>query len=142
MSEPHRSLWVASLAGIVISIAIRADGSAPAKVLTKPLPPVLNVTTGELPKTPTAAVQMRAGVLAPETSTFWHTHPSPPFIYVESGTGIWEYKGRPSETRRAGQAIMEPANVVMRVVNPGSSPLRLIIFQASKPGDPVILPAH
>ena len=68
-------------------------------------------------------------------------HPSPIFVYVESGTGRWEYKtGASSETRSAGQAIKEPANVVTRIVNSGTSPLVLVIFQVSRPGAPVLVP--
>lgn len=129
----------ATLAGIAILVAIRVDGNTPSNTLTKALKAVLNVRTSELPHTPTAEVQVRAGSLAPGHATFWHTHPSPPFVYVESGTGRWEYKGgRSPETRHAGQAIMEPVNVPMRLVNVGTTPLRLVIFQVSKPGDPVI----
>lgn len=129
-------------AAIAFSIAIPADGNAPSNVITKPLQAVLNVTTTELPKTQSAEVQVRSGTLAPGSSTFWHSHPSPPFIFIESGTGTWEYRGdRPPDTRRAGQAIMEPANVVLRLVNRGATPLRIVIFQVSKPGDPVLRPA-
>lgn len=109
--------------------------------LSAPLPAVLDVTTGDLPKTSPVAVEIRRGAVAPGGATIWHTHPSPPFVYVESGTGTWEYKdGRPSETRSAGQAIEEPANVVTRITNGGSTPLDLVIFQVSKPGDPVLVP--
>lgn len=114
-----------------------------AVVVATPLPAVLDVTTGDLPKTPTVAVEIRKGALAPGAATIWHTHLSPPFVYVESGTGTWEYRdGRPSETRSAGQAIEEPANLVMRIVNRGTSSLNLVIFQVSKPGDAVLVHAR
>lgn len=108
--------------------------------VSKPLPPVLDVTTGDLPKTPTSAVEIRKGTIAPGGTTIWHTHPSPTFNYVESGTGTWEFRGAPSQTRSAGQAIQEPANVVTRIVNHGSTPLKLVIFQVSKPGAPLLVP--
>lgn len=113
-----------------------------AAIVKKPLPPILAVTTGELPKTPTAAVQIRKGVVEPGGSTIWHTHPSPTFNYVVSGTGTWEFRDQPSQTRTNGQAIEESAGVVTRVVNHGTMPLELVIFQVSKPGDPVLVPAH
>ncbi|HLI96469.1 MAG TPA: cupin domain-containing protein, partial [Candidatus Baltobacteraceae bacterium] len=82
------------------------------------------------------------GSLAPGAITIWHTHPFPPFVYIVSGSGTWEFKnGRPSEVRSTGQAIEEPANVVTRIVNGGKSPLNLVIFQVSKPGTPVLVPA-
>jgi quercetin dioxygenase-like cupin family protein/ketosteroid isomerase-like protein len=126
MSAFHSSLTVAALLGAVVSA---------------PLPAILDVTTGDLPQTSPVAVEIRKGEVAPGGATIWHTHPSPPFVYVESGIGTWEYKdGRPPETRGPGQAIEEPANVVMRITNGGGSPLKLVIFQVSKPGDPVLVP--
>ena len=78
--------------------------------VSKPLPPVLDVTTRDLPKTATAAVEVRRGTIAPGGDTIWHTHPSPTFNYVASGTGTWEFKNQPSQTRSAGQAIEEPGS--------------------------------
>jgi quercetin dioxygenase-like cupin family protein len=134
--------WCTAVAAVVLATGQSAHGNAPA-VLTTPLPAILDATTAALPKTPTAAVEIRRGALAPGATTLWHTHPSPPFVYVESGTGVWEYRdGRPSETRHAGQAIEEPAGVVTRIANRGGTTLSLVIFQVSKPGDPVLIPAR
>lgn len=128
---------------IALSLVVRAQDQAAPAVAKTPLPAALDVTSGDLPKTPTVAVEVRSGSLAPHAATIWHTHPSPPFVYVESGTGTWEFKdGRPSLTRSAGQAIEEPANVVTRIVNAGTAPLNLVIFQVSKPGDHVLIPAN
>jgi quercetin dioxygenase-like cupin family protein len=134
---------VAAFAVAIASLAFRAAAGDSVPAIAKtPLPAVLDVTSGDMPKTPTVAVEIRTGSVAPRAATIWHTHPSPPFVYVESGTGRWEYKdGRPAETRSAGQAIEEPANVVTRIVNDSSAPLSLVIFQISKPGDPVLVPA-
>jgi quercetin dioxygenase-like cupin family protein len=130
-------------ASIPVLLAIRADGNGPPKVLSGPARSVLTVTTNALPTTSTAQVQIRSGVLAPGSSTAWHTHPSPPFVYVVSGTGTWEYRdGRGAQIRRSGEAIMEPANVTTRVVNRAPTPLSFVIFQVSKPGEPVIVPAR
>jgi quercetin dioxygenase-like cupin family protein len=127
---------------VALAVLALAGGATPA-VLTKPVPPVLDVTTGDLPQISPAAVEIRKGALAPGGTTIWHTHPSPPFVYIEGGSGTWEFKdGRPPETRSAGQAIEEPANVVTRIVNSGRAPLELVIFQVSKPGAPVLVPAH
>lgn len=127
---------------VILSITAGAKGNPLPVVAVTPLPAILDVTTGDLPKTPTVAVEIRQGTLAAGAATIWHTHPSPPFVYVESGTGTWEFKdGRPSQTRGAGQAIEEPANVVTRIVNAGTSRLNLVIFQVSKPGDPVLVPS-
>ena len=116
------------------------SASPPAAVAT-PQPGILDVVTGDLPNTSPVAVEIRKGRLAPGAATIWHTHPTPIFVYVESGTGRWEYKtGRAPQTRGAGGAVEEPANTVTRIVNAGSSALDLIIFQVSKPGAPVLIP--
>jgi quercetin dioxygenase-like cupin family protein len=118
------------------------SGPLPSVVAT-PQPGLLDVTTDDLPKTSPAAVEIRKGTLIAGAATIWHTHPSPIFVYVETGTGTWEYKdGRAPEKRSTGQAIEEPANAVTRIVNPGTSRLELVIFQVSKPGDPVLVPAR
>jgi quercetin dioxygenase-like cupin family protein len=136
------ALPAAIAAAIVAAIGARAGTASPA-VATTPLPAILDVTTSDLPKTADAAVEIRHGTVAPGGSTIWHSHPSPPFVYVESGSGTWEYKdGRASVTRGAGSAIEEQANVVTRIVNAGTAPLQLVIFQVSKPGDPVLVPAQ
>ena len=126
-----------------IALVVAAASLMPgATIVKKPLPPILAVTTAELPKTPAADVQIRKGVVDPGGSTIWHTHPSPTFNYVVSGDGTWEFRGQPSQTRTAGQAIEESAGVVTRVVNRGATPLELVIFQVSKPGDSVLVPAR
>jgi quercetin dioxygenase-like cupin family protein len=139
-----RQKTLAWAGAIVCALAtVRADGNAQPKVISGPARSVLTVTTNELPATRTSQVQIRSGVLAPGASTAWHTHPSPPFVYVVSGTGTWEFKNEPTaQIRRAGEAIMEPANVTMRVVNRAAVPLSFVIFQVSKPGEPVIVPAR
>lgn len=115
---------------------------ASSTTVRKPLPAILDVTTGDLPKAPTLAVEIRKGAVAPGGTTIWHTHPSPSFVYVEGGTGTWEFRGQPSQTRSTGQAIEELPNVITRIVNHGAAPLDLVIFQVSEPGQPVLVPAR
>jgi quercetin dioxygenase-like cupin family protein len=133
---------VVVLTVIASSLAVGAKGAPSPAAVTTPQPGILNVTTADLPKTSSVAVQIRKGTLSPGEATIWHTHPSPIFVYVESGTGTWEYRGaRRSELRTAGQAIEEPAKDVTRIVNSATSRLDLVIFQVSKPGAPVLVPA-
>lgn len=135
------SAAVAVVSALLISAIARAQVSSAPSTVRKPLPPILNITTSELPKSATLAVQIRKGIVPPHGSTIWHTHPSPTFNYVESGSGTWEFRGQPSQPRSAGQAIEESAGIVTRVVNHGAAPLNLVIFQVSKPGQPVLVPA-
>lgn len=135
-------LALALAAAVVLLPAVgRTQGAQSKNIVRKPLPAVLDVTTGDLPKTPTAAVEIRKGAVAAGGTTIWHTHPSPSFVYVESGAGTWEFRGQPPQVRTAGQAIEELPNVVTRIVNHGATPLNLVIFQVSKPGQPVLTPA-
>ncbi len=141
-----RRTWLAAAAVVVTiiaaSVVVRASESSAPAVAKTPLPAALDVTTRDLPHSPIVAVEVRKGSLAPGATTIWHTHPTPPFVYIESGSGTWEFKdGRSAENRGAGQAIEEPANVVTRIVNTGKSPLNLVIFQVSRPGVPVLVPA-
>jgi quercetin dioxygenase-like cupin family protein len=144
MSRLSRFRFTLTIVLLVLGAAcmIRAGSIAAPTPVTTPQPGILDVTTADLPKVVPVAVEIRKGQLAPGGATIWHTHPSPIFVYVERGTGAWEYRdGRLAETRVAGQAIEEPAKVVTRIVNTGASRLDLVIFQVSKPGDPVLLPA-
>jgi quercetin dioxygenase-like cupin family protein len=137
-----RSLAIVVLLAVVAPWnGVRAQSSSQPAAVATPQPGILDVVTGDLPKTSPVAVEIRKGKLAVGAATIWHTHPTPIFVYVESGTGRWEYKtGRAPQTRGAGGAIEEPANAVTRIVNSGTSALDLIIFQVSKPGAPVLIP--
>lgn len=138
-----RSARVLSIALAVSWIAGRAEAAPPPAAVATPQPGILDVTTGDLPKTSLVAVEIRKGTIAPGAATIWHTHPSPLFVYVENGSGSWEYEnGRPADMRSAGQAIEEPPNVVTRIVNTGTTRLDLIIFQVSKPDTPVLVPSQ
>jgi quercetin dioxygenase-like cupin family protein len=131
---------VVLLAGVVLLTTIGADGAGSTKAVTAPTP-VLNVITDALPKSPSAEAYVLAVTIPPGGATVWHTHPTPLFVYVQSGTGTWEYRGgRPSETRHAGQAIMEPPNLVGRIANHGTTAVFIVAFQVTKPGEPRIHP--
>jgi quercetin dioxygenase-like cupin family protein len=132
---------IAFLLGIAALTTIRADGAGSPKVVQAPAP-VLNVMTDALPRTPNANVWVLATTFGPGDASLWHTHPTPSFVYVQSGTATWEYRGRPADTRHAGQAYMEPANVVTRLANHSATTLSIVIFQVTQPGQPRIIPVH
>lgn len=138
--KTSRRTAIAGLAFLFLLSESGAAAEAP-PIVKKPLPPILNVTTDQLPRDARVDVQIRLGVIAPGGATIWHTHPSPTFNYVQSGTGIWEYRGHGPQTRGPGQAIEEPANAIVRIVNRGTTPLLLVIFQVSKPNAPLLVPS-
>lgn len=138
-----RFVLVLAIVSLTLGIAsmVRTGGIAAPSPVATPQAGILDVTTSDLPQSVPVAVEIRKGEVSSGGATIWHTHPSPIFVYVDRGTGVWEFKdGRPSETRVAGQAIEEPANAVTRIVNSGVSRLELVVFQVSKPGDPVLVP--
>ncbi|MDP9104908.1 MAG: cupin domain-containing protein [Candidatus Eremiobacteraeota bacterium] len=128
---------------LILGAASAPSGAANETLRQTPRALVLSATTSAMPKTPTATVRVLASSFAPGYVSAWHTHPSPPVVYVISGAATWEYRdGRKTDVRRAGQAIMEPTGAVVRLANRGSVPVRLVLFQASEPGQPILMPAH
>jgi quercetin dioxygenase-like cupin family protein len=63
----------------------------------------------------------------------WHTHPTPIVIYVVEGTFNVEIKGKGVTQFKAGEAVLEPPNTVLRAGNPGQSPTRVVVFQVASP---------
>jgi quercetin dioxygenase-like cupin family protein len=99
---------------------------------------VLSVTTSALPKTDTHEVRIYAATLAPGAASAWHTHPSPPFVYVIEGALVLESEGRPPMEVKAGQAIAEPTGEVIRAVNRGTVPTKVVIFYVGAPRMPFL----
>jgi len=141
MNIKTRALLLAPIVWIVVVGGTTSPAGAPGVVSTPPQM-ILNETTPDLPKGPNANVRVFVGTLAPGDVTFWHVHASPPIVFIESGTATWEFRdGRPPETRQAGQAILEPANVPVRLANRGTTTVRVVMVSATKPGDPFMRPA-
>lgn len=141
MSVKVRSLPLL-LTPIVCVVLLGATPRETSGVVSTPPQMILNETTSALPKTPTASVRVFVGTLSPGDVTFWHIHASPPIVYVESGAATWEFKGgRRAETRHVGQAMLEPANVAVRLVNRGATTVHVVMVSASAPGVPFMRPA-
>ncbi len=137
----HRMPAVLACAALVIvgTGSVRA-ASAP---VTQGPPMILNTVTSDMPKTPTARVRVFVGTLDPGDVTFWHVHDAPPIVYVQSGVGTWEFKdGRRAVVGRAGQAVVEPAHVGVRLANHGTTTVRVVMFSVTKPDDPFLHPAR
>ena len=87
-------------------------------------PALLTVTTSSIPKSDTQEVRILTATLPPGATSTWHTHPSPPFVYVIEGAMI---------EVNAGRAIAEPTGEVIRAVNRGTVPTKLVIFYVAPP---------
>lgn len=131
---------VLSILAALVSSLVTADTSARGQGTPMPPPqPVLSVVTTELPKTPGLAVAVYNPMLPPGGMTPWHTHPAPVFAYVVEGAFILEIEGKPAVEVQAGQAIMEPANTVIRAKNASTTaPAKFVLFQVSEPGKPFL----
>jgi quercetin dioxygenase-like cupin family protein len=135
--------WASLVIGLALAVVTWVATASADDVVSSPPTPVFKAITGDLPKTPTANVRVFVGTLDPGATTLWHMHLSPPVVYVDSGSATWEFQGgRAPETRTAGQVMLEPANVVVRLANHGVVPARVIMFSVTKPDEPFFVPAH
>lgn len=86
----------------------------------------------ELPERDLEARVVRATV-EPRTTAAWHTHPTPVYLYIETGTLTVEVEGQERRQIAAGEAVAEPLNSPMRVINRGDETVEIIVFQISPP---------
>lgn len=71
----------------------------------------------------------------PNTAAAWHTHPSPVYVYVTEGELVMEVEGQEPKTIQAGQAVAEPLDARMRVLNTTNQPTQVVVFQISPTGE-------
>ncbi|WP_353644864.1 cupin domain-containing protein [Mesorhizobium sp. WSM2239] len=69
--------------------------------------------------------------LEPNTAAAWHTHPSPVYVYVVEGELVMEVEGQEPRTIGPGEAVAEPLDARMRVLNTTEEPARAVVFQVS-----------
>ncbi len=104
-----------------------------------PAPPaVLTVTTSNIPNSGTQVVRILSATIPPGAASTWHTHPSPPFAYVIEGAVVIESDTHPPIEVKAGHAIAEPTGEIIRAVNRGPVPTKLVIFYVAPPGTPFL----
>jgi quercetin dioxygenase-like cupin family protein len=131
------SYAIALLTAASVSAAAQSPGTA------RPDPPVLKEVTTEFPKDPKLEARVLTATLQPGMTSPWHTHATPVVVYVQEGTFTLEFKDREPVRRKAGEALLEPINVVVRAANRDQSqPAKVVIFQVSPPDTPFLHPAH
>jgi quercetin dioxygenase-like cupin family protein len=121
-------LLVAVAGAVTLSSAQTPSSAGP--------PSVLNIRTSALPKSDTHEVRMYVATIAPGKASPWHTHRSPPFVYVTEGAYTIESKTHPPIEVSAGQGGMEPPDEVLRAVNHGTVPVKIVVFYVAAPGMP------
>jgi quercetin dioxygenase-like cupin family protein len=96
-------------------------------------PYLLKEVMPDFPKGDRLEARLRPITLQPGMGD-WHTHPTPIVIYVVEGAFTVEIKGKETVSQlKAGEAVLEPPNTVLRAGNPGQSPTRVVVFQVAAP---------
>lgn len=125
--------------GVPVGAELRKTEANPGKAncpadATGPAPTVTNIVRAKLseafdvPSTATSDVMMQTVVIEPGGTVGWHSHASPTFVAVKSGT-VTFYRstasGCTSQNYSAGQAYVEPVNQAHMGRNEGTTPVEL-----------------
>src|SRR5689334_18833958 len=86
---------------------------------------VLKQMAPSLPTKEELEVRLRTSTIQPGAVGQWHTHPTPPIVYVLEGTLSVERKNGETVHTEAGQGVIEPINTVIRATNKGQTPVKL-----------------
>ena len=104
---------------------------------------VLQQLVEGLPKDDGQTVRVLTATFKPGDKTVYHSHRFPVTVYVLEGAFALDLKDRPQVTVRAGEAMVEPANVAMIGHNPSATePTKVVIFYVSTADTPFLDPLH
>lgn len=78
-------------------------------------------------------VRVVTATIDPKTAAGWHTHPSPVYVFVQEGALTMEVEGKEPREIKAGEAVAEPLDARMRVINKSEHPAKMVVFQVSPP---------
>jgi quercetin dioxygenase-like cupin family protein len=73
-------------------------------------------------------VEVKRITLAPGQPTGYHFHPCPVISIVERGEILFQIEGEPPQTKRAGDAIFEPANTKILHFDATREPATFVAF--------------
>ncbi len=140
--RPRMLLFVAVLAGfaLLVPASTFAESDAYAAAVTvKPI--VVTSVTGngmpiEYPDTDKEEVTVAEVILNPGAETGWHTHASPVYAYVLSGTLAVDYVDGTGKVFATGEAIIEVVNTPHNGRTVGAEQVRLIVFYLGIKGKP------
>ena len=125
--------------GVPVGAELRKTEANPGKAncpadTTGPAPTVTNIVRAKIsepfdvPSTATSDVMKQTVVIEPGGTVGWHSHASPTFVAVKSGT-VTFYRsssaGCTSQSYTAGQAYVEPVNQAHMGRNEGTTPVEL-----------------
>lgn len=129
------------LSAIVIPSALAIEPSATIKVT-----PILKSTTS-WDGTPIIYPQGQAEItgmiveMAPGAETGWHLHPVSSFGMILEGEMEVTLKTGETKRMKAGDTVVEVANILHNGCNSGSTPLKIIVFYAGAVGNPLTIKA-
>lgn len=96
-----------------------------------------------MPRGERQLVRVLTASLKPGDKTVFHTHRFPVTVYILEGAFTLELEGRPPVIVKAGQSMVEPANVKMTGYNRSfTETLRLVIFYVSDLDTPFLDPVN
>ena len=92
-----------------------------------------------MPRGERQEVRVLTATITPGQKTPHHTHRFPVTVYVLDGAFTLEMEGRAPVTVKAGEAMVEPANVKMTGYNRSATePARVVIVYVSDPDTPFL----
>ena len=132
-----KSFACAFALSLLPGLACAQEGAA------RPNPPVLKELSTEFPKDAQLEARVLTATLVPGMTSPWHTHATPVVVYVVEGTFTLEFKDREPVVRKAGEALLEPINVVLRAANHSQTETtKVVIFQVSSSNDAFMHPVR
>lgn len=132
-----------SLTACVIStVSFGAFASADSSEIVKPTLVLKQIVEG-MPNENKKEVGVFAASFKPGDKTPTHTHNFPVTVYVLEGAFTLALKGKDPITVKAGEAMVEPANVEMTGFNPSTEDItKVVIYYVNTPGSPFLNPMH
>ena len=131
------SILASVFAGLLLSFA-----GASAQEVAKPNLLLSELASG-MPKGDKQQICVLTATIKPGAKTVFHTHRFPVTVYILEGAFTLEMEGRSPVTIKAGEAMVEPANVKMTGYNRSQTePMRVVIFYVSDPDTPFLDPIH
>ena len=117
---------------VVMLLASAASAQDGLKEIDKPASKLDQILAHQLDEGGQEVRVVRA-TIDPRTTAAWHTHPTPVYLYIMDGELTMEVEGKEARTVSAGEALAEPLNAKMRVINKGDEPVEVVVFQISPP---------
>ncbi|HEX2554311.1 MAG TPA: cupin domain-containing protein [Microvirga sp.] len=88
------------------------------------------------PRSGTLEARLATVTLPPGFIGHWHTYPNHPVVYVAEGAITVEFRNGGTKVYRAGEGFVEPVDTVLRGLNTGGAPVKLVVFRLSPPEVP------